>query len=163
MKKLIMIFLFCIKSVYFSACDFDSFPQGVISLYDLETIHFLKAKGFFENYYSANGRYTCVTVRSEHEIALLNFRKQRTKELQVIREELDSLKKMLLSLGIIRINEQKLNIEGAISIYSQGLIPQREREEQLSSLVFFQQYDDRWQDLANDIQATSNRIAKMNW
>jgi hypothetical protein len=163
MKKLILIFLFCIKSGCLSACDVDSFPQDVISLYDLKAIHFLQEKGFFENSYGANGRYTSVTVRSEKELALLNFRKQRTKELQIMREELNNLKIMLYSSGIIRTKDHKLNIASAINIYSQELIPQRELEEQLSSLVFFQQYNDRWQDLAKDIQATRNRVDQMNW
>jgi hypothetical protein len=120
----------------------------------------LKENGCFEDVHTPNDHFTWVRVSSDHEIAVLEFRKNRTQELELMRKELKTLKILYLSGGV-RTREELANIERAIDVYSQKWIPQREQEERLSSLEFFSCYKGRLQDLKNDIKTTSHRVSEL--
>jgi hypothetical protein len=135
---------------------------SVISTCDREALVSLRKYGFFDSLYmTRGGRYSIVTVTSQEEIDILTFRKQRTKELALMKEELKALQRMLFLPGIRRSQEEVTNIMTAIRCY-QDLISQRKSQERLNSSEFFSLYEGNFKQLQEDVQATKNRLSGIN-
>lgn len=91
-----------------------------------------------------------------------DFRRKRTKELALMREELLVFRSMLYNASYCRTEEQRKNIERFIECY-EGWIPQREREEQLNNIQFFHLYGNKSSQLIDDISNTRARLSGIRY
>lgn len=159
-----MNFLKCINFFLFNVCTIGLFSSQAISFsfkkdIDIEIFNFFKNEGIINSFKEIENDSVVVEF---HQDWVVSFKKQRTKELELMLKEQKALQVILLENGILRTSENMQSIKLALESYKE-IIPKRKKEEELNfeDFVFF--YQNNLQALVEEIKNTRSRLCGIDY